>query len=146
MRLTEFSLSRTQWHKHNKFPAQNGTRFHRINQPETCHTRYDGNGNVLYDNNSFYNTSTDAGDNNLSYTYQSGPAAGDLTFTPLGDPKAFYRGPLSGGFAAGGGSLNENFQYDPLGNLKSISAVGSSNSETANYNAQSQNAADKSAN
>ena len=41
MRLTEFSSSRTQWHKHNKFPAQNGTRFHRTNQPETCHTRYD---------------------------------------------------------------------------------------------------------
>ena len=41
MRLTESSSSRTQWHKHNKFPAQNGTRFHRTNQPETCHTRYD---------------------------------------------------------------------------------------------------------
>ncbi len=41
MRLTEFSSSRTQWHKHNKFPAPNGARFHRTNQPETCHTRYD---------------------------------------------------------------------------------------------------------
>jgi hypothetical protein len=41
MRLTDFSSSRTQWHKHNKFPAQNGTRFHRTNQPETRHTRYD---------------------------------------------------------------------------------------------------------
>ena len=47
MRLTEFSSSRTQWHKHNKFPAQNGTRFHRTNQPETCHTRYDAFGNAL---------------------------------------------------------------------------------------------------
>ncbi len=47
MRLTESSSSRTQWHKHNKFPAQNGTRFHRTNQPETCHTRYDAFGNAI---------------------------------------------------------------------------------------------------
>ncbi len=47
MRLTESSSSRTQWHKHNKFPAQNGTRFHRTNQPETCHARYDAFGNAL---------------------------------------------------------------------------------------------------
>ena len=47
MRLTEFSSSCTQWHKHNKFPAQNGTRFHRTNQPETCHTRYDAFGDAL---------------------------------------------------------------------------------------------------
>ena len=47
MRLTESSSSRTQWHRHNKFPAQNGTRFHRTNQPETCHTRYDDQGNRI---------------------------------------------------------------------------------------------------
>ncbi len=47
MRLTEFSSSRIQWHKHDKFPAQNGTRFHRTNRPETCHTRYDPNGNQI---------------------------------------------------------------------------------------------------
>ncbi len=51
MRLTEFSSSRTQWHKHNKFPAQNGTRFHRTNQPETCHTRYDGHNSVRFPTN-----------------------------------------------------------------------------------------------
>ena len=47
MRLTEPSSSRTQWHKHNKFPAPNGTRFHRTNQPETCHTWYDGLGGAV---------------------------------------------------------------------------------------------------
>jgi hypothetical protein len=45
--LTDFSSSRTQWHKHNKFPAQNGTRFHRTNQPETRHTRYDPLGEMF---------------------------------------------------------------------------------------------------
>ena len=44
MQLTEFSSSRTQRHKRNKFAALNRTRFHRTNQPETCHTRYDANG------------------------------------------------------------------------------------------------------
>ncbi len=47
MQLTEFSSSRTQRHKHNKFHAPTGTRFHRTNQPETCHTRYDDQGNRI---------------------------------------------------------------------------------------------------
>ena len=64
MRLTEFSSSRTQWHKHNKFPAQNGTRFHRTNQPETCHTRYDPNGNVVTSTDQFGNVTRSLYDSN----------------------------------------------------------------------------------
>ena len=81
MRLTEFSSSRTQWHKHNQFLAQNETRFHRINQPEKCHTRYYG-GSDSCRSDPFQRTAT-ASDRSLCFMH--------ITFGPfrLQPPDAF---------------------------------------------------------
>ncbi len=88
MRLTEPSSSPTQWHKHNKFPAPNGTRFHRTNQPETCHTWYDARGYRIAESYPQGGSGVPAGTTNYIYydanwqaieTRTNGTAASNVT-------------------------------------------------------------------
>jgi RHS repeat-associated protein len=135
MQLTEFSSSRTQWHKHNKFPAPTGTRFHRINQPETCHTRYNTGtvaDHIVYDSFGNITSQSDSGNAMLmgfdGYQYDSE--------TGLYYANARYYSPSLGrfisqdptGFAAGDSNLyrfvgnHPTYSTDPTGLFEGGSA------------------------